>query len=187
MKDATGRERLRLTKPTGETTIRAVSELTPDESADAVDANASAPTDPPTSAQPTTPQPTASPAVRAFIVVAVLLQLVVPLTYYLRDDPYDERFAWRMFSGIRLLSCTTTARETYAGRERTVSLYRVVSPGWVANIERNRRAVIDRYLEHRCALEQVRDVRLTNRCRDVDGEDLPPIEYARDCTTGDTP
>ncbi|MCB9630275.1 MAG: hypothetical protein H6725_23105 [Sandaracinaceae bacterium] len=125
--------------------------------------------------------------VRAFIVLAVAAQLLVPLTYYLRDDPYDERFAWRMFSGVRLQQCDAVATEVHAGAERRVALYGAVSPGWVANLERNRRAVIDRFLEHRCALEGVSAVRLTNRCRDVDGSALPPLEYERDCASEERP
>lgn len=124
---------------------------------------------------------------RAFIVLAVAAQLLVPLTYYLRDDPYDERFAWRMFSGVRLQQCDAVATEVHAGAERRVALYGAVSPGWVANLERNRRAVIDRFLEHRCALEGVSAVRLTNRCRDVDGSALPPLEYERDCASEERP
>ena len=119
--------------------------------------------------------------------LAVAAQLLVPLTYYLRDDPYDERFAWRMFSGVRLQQCDALATEVHAGSERRVALYGALSPGWVANLERNRRVVIDRYLEHRCALEGVSAVRVVNQCRDVDGSALAPIEYERDCTGEEAP
>ncbi|MCB9659503.1 MAG: hypothetical protein H6726_17795 [Sandaracinaceae bacterium] len=126
--------------------------------------------------------------VRAFIVALVALQLLVPLTYYLRDDPYDERFAWRMFSGVRLQQCRTSAFETGAnGVEQQVDPFRLVTPGWVANLSRNRRPVIESYLEHRCDVGELRAVRVLNVCQGVDGEAVPPREYARDCATGGTP
>ena len=126
--------------------------------------------------------------VRAFIVLAVAAQLLVPLTYYLRDDPYDERFAWRMFSGVRLQQCRTSAFETGAnGVEQQVDPFRLVTPGWVANLSRNRRPVIESYLEHRCDVGELRAVRVLNVCQGVDGEAVPPREYARDCATGGTP
>ena len=38
-----------------------------------------------------------------FILVFVLSQLLLPLHYYVgRRDPHDERFAWRMFSPMRM-------------------------------------------------------------------------------------
>jgi hypothetical protein len=125
--------------------------------------------------------------VRAFIVVAVTLQLLVPLTYYLRDDPYDERFSWRMFSGVRLQECEASAYDTRPEGERQVNLYRVIPPGWIANLQRDRQPVIERYLEHRCAAPGVERVRVVNACRGVDGQTLPPREYARDCAAGETP
>jgi hypothetical protein len=42
-----------------------------------------------------------------FIAVFVLAQLLLPLRYYIRHrDPHDERFAWRMFSPMRMVQCT---------------------------------------------------------------------------------
>jgi hypothetical protein len=41
-----------------------------------------------------------------FIVVFVLAQLLLPLHYYVNHrDPHDERFAWRMFSPMRMAKC----------------------------------------------------------------------------------
>jgi hypothetical protein len=124
--------------------------------------------------------------VRAFIVVAVLAQLLIPLTYYLRDDPYDERFAWRMFSGVRLQECELGVFETRGAGEQTVNPYQVVPAGWVEGLKRNRRRVVERYLTLRCEREGTTHVRVENRCVEVDGTPLPPIEVARDCASGET-
>ena len=41
--------------------------------------------------------------IHVFVLVFVILQLYLPLQYYLwNDDPLDERFAWRMFSDIAM-------------------------------------------------------------------------------------
>jgi hypothetical protein len=36
----------------------------------------------------------------------LVVQLGLPAWYYFRDDKYDERFAWRMFSTIRASRCS---------------------------------------------------------------------------------
>ena len=56
-----------------------------------------------------------------------------------------------------------------------------------ARRSRNRRPVIESYLEHRCDVGELRAVRVLNVCQGVDGEAVPPREYARDCATGGTP
>lgn len=124
--------------------------------------------------------------VRVFIVVAVLAQLLVPPTYYLRDDPYDERFAWRMFSGVRLQECELGVFETRGAGEQAVNPYQVVPAGWVEGLKRNRRRVVERYLTLRCEREGTTQVRVENRCVEVDGTPLPLIEVTRDCASGET-
>jgi hypothetical protein len=42
-----------------------------------------------------------------FILAFVVIQALLPLAYYTtRRDPHDERFAWRMFSPMRMARCT---------------------------------------------------------------------------------
>ena len=41
-----------------------------------------------------------------FILVFLAVQLLLPAVYYVaRHDPHDERFAWRMFSPMRMTQC----------------------------------------------------------------------------------
>ena len=41
------------------------------------------------------------------ILIVLATQLLLPLRYYLVNrDPHDERFAWRMFSPMRMSKCT---------------------------------------------------------------------------------
>ncbi len=112
----------------------------------------------------------------------VALQALIPLRYYLGDDLYDERFAWRMFSQVRVQECSAEASED----GRAISPYAVLPAPWVSLLSRNRPAVIGRFLAWRCAAEGARErVRVTTTCRDVTGEPLPPIVRERDCASGD--
>ncbi|MCA9615252.1 MAG: hypothetical protein KC586_20995, partial [Myxococcales bacterium] len=86
-----------------------------------------------------------------FVLAVLALQLFVPLTYYLQTgDPYDERFAWRMFSAVRMYSCRTTATETVDGAERAISLSSTLHQAWVNHLARNRRDVVVAFLDAHC-------------------------------------
>ena len=115
-------------------------------------------------------------------------QIIMPLTYYLRDDPYDERFAWRMFSAERMHVCSTRAIEIVAEnrgkRVRRIRLETSLHQAWLTHIKRNRRPVVRRFLEWRCESPGVSDVRLVNRCAAADRTPLAPRHYAIDCASG---
>lgn len=115
----------------------------------------------------------------------ILLHIAIPLRYY-RDgaDVYDERFAWRMFSSVRVRQCALSAHELRHGSRRALALMEILPAPWVALLERNRPAVVDRFLEWRCDREGVTRVELRNECRDATGDPLPPIEISIACDTG---
>jgi hypothetical protein len=139
-------------------------------------------------ADPKPAAPDASPrkrtVIRGLFLAFLAFQIVVPLSYYLRDDRYDERFAWRMFSDVRMRSCLPHVRETRDGVSTTVQLSQVIHYAWIEHLGRNRRAVIARFLEARCASPGVSAVELVNECRDTDRTALPDVRYARDCASG---
>ncbi len=126
--------------------------------------------------------------VLAFALAVLVIQLVVPLTYYLGDDRYDERFAWRMFSAERMHDCRSRAVEVVTAgghkRARLLALDETVHQAWVSQLERNRRPVVRRFLEWRCEQAGVSEVRLVNRCVAADRTPLPPRQYAIDCASG---
>ena len=111
-------------------------------------------------------------------------QLIVPLTYYVRADPYDERFAWRMFSAVRLHSCRPTASEVVGGDERAVDMPKVIHQAWINTMARNREDVILAFLAKRCEEADVEAATLTNVCVTPSGTRLAPQVYRRDCATG---
>lgn len=120
----------------------------------------------------------------------LIVQLVVPLTYYLRSDPYDERFAWRMFSNVRLHGCRTAVSERVRDGERVdarqINLHRTLEVRWSRLLSRNRVDVIEGFLEWRCLEEERVEVTLVNTCTTPAGEALTPQRYSRDCESRET-
>lgn len=111
-------------------------------------------------------------------------QMIVPLTYYVRADPYDERFAWRMFSAVRLHSCRPGATEVADGQERAVDMPKVIHQAWINTMARNREDVIRAFLAKRCEEDGVEEATLTNVCVTPSGTRLAPQIYRRDCASG---
>lgn len=121
---------------------------------------------------------------RRILFAFLAFQLVVPLTYYVRADPYDERFAWRMFSAIRLHRCRPTASEVAEGQAREIDLQGVIHQAWINTMGRNREDVILAFLAKRCGEEGVEEVTLANVCVTPSGSRLAPQVYRRDCESG---
>jgi hypothetical protein len=117
----------------------------------------------------------------------IALQIAIPLRYYLGDDVHDERFAWRMFSAVRVQQCAVTIREVDARGEQALTddhLYAFLPAPWISLLERTRPAVVDRYLRWRCDREGMRSIRFENACHDASGDPLPAIVREIECGTG---
>jgi hypothetical protein len=125
--------------------------------------------------------------VRVVVAGFLLVQLLVPLRYYLGDDQYDERFSWRMFSATRVVRCRTIAHEAVGdpGTPRPVQLMATIHEAWIETLRRNREDVIRAFLARRCDEEDVREVVLVNQCVDAAEAPLPLIEWRRECETGE--
>lgn len=134
------------------------------------------------------PPPTGRARTLARIVAAVwaLAMLLIPLRYYAPGhDEYDERFAWRMFSQVRVRECALVARDRRESGERVVSLSEVLPAPWISLLQRNRPAVIERYLAWRCETEEdVVASYVTLSCSDASGEALPMAAHLRVCESG---
>jgi len=75
-----------------------------------------------------------------FIAAFVAVQLLLPLHYYLaRLDRHDERFAWRMFSPTRMVTCALTLTADGA----PVAQGREFHQAWAETATRGRRVVIE--------------------------------------------
>lgn len=107
-----------------------------------------------------------------FIVAFIAAQLYLPLSYYLRpdplpelreghagqgpvtlpegSDPFDERFAWRMFSPVRMVKCRATLYDATDGVRKRVRVGQELHYLWVNLMRRARRPIFDQYARWRC-------------------------------------
>lgn len=115
--------------------------------------------------------------------LAVALQIAIPASYYLRSsDLDDERFAWRMFSDVRVKRCRVRAFEVgEQGRRSEIALGQTLHSSWVHSLERGRRAVMLRFLESRCA-PSITAAQLVRHCAGV-SRDEAVERYVYECGT----
>ncbi|HVK78838.1 MAG TPA: hypothetical protein VM734_36310, partial [Kofleriaceae bacterium] len=103
----------------------------------------------------------------AFIAAWLAIQLALPLHYYLlRRDDHDERFAWRMFSPMRMMKCSVEM--TVGGRP--VALEREFHDAWLRIAERGRRSVVAAMGARLCRKYPAQPVVARLTCRPLKGE-----------------
>ncbi len=106
-----------------------------------------------------------------FILAFIALQLVLPLHYYIgRDDKHDERWAWRMFSPMRMARC----RSAIAIDGRPANLGASFHEAWIEVAERGRLSVVERMARKLCGDNPGKPVEVTLDCTYVD---RPPATF----------
>lgn len=101
-----------------------------------------------------------------FIAVFVIAQLALPILYYAgRKDPHDERFAWRMFSPMRMTRCLPTA----AIDGKPFNLGAEFHEAWLEIASRGRFVVIEAMGARLCAEHPKAEVRIGLDCTYIDG------------------
>ena len=104
----------------------------------------------------------------AFIALFLAVQLALPLHYYLaRRDQHDERFAWRMFSPIRMVRCDVTMTVD----DEAVDLDREFHQAWLALASRGRRTVIEQMGKRLCQQHEGSVVVARATCHPLRGDD----------------
>lgn len=104
----------------------------------------------------------------AFIAVFLAVQIALPLHYYMGySDPYDERFAWRMFSPTRMLTCEPTFR--VGGQP--VKLHGQFHEAWIELAKRGRLEVLEAIAQRLCRTTPGAEVVLDLKCKTVDGRE----------------
>ena len=73
--------------------------------------------------------------------LVVALQLAIPASYYFRSERDDERFAWRMFSAVRVKRCEVELRARHGESWEEVDLDRLLHASWQTALERGRKRV----------------------------------------------
>ncbi len=128
-------------------------------------------------------------ALHALVLGFLGLQLGAPISYYLQDDRYDERFAWRMFSPTRMVKCQATLTDRTDGAEIPVNLKREIPDAWRTWFTRGHVRVVRAFGTWRCEDARARgfDPHLTASltCRRPDGSVDVLLEHTEDlCTPG---
>jgi hypothetical protein len=127
-------------------------------------------------------------AANVFIALFLLYQLAMPLSYYLGDGGYDERFSWRMFSTLRLQRCDVAVQERIGGEGgtlRQVPLVQELQVAWINMLKRYRTDVVQKFMASRCRGDDVYEVRYVRRCADTDGSLLPATGLTMTCQSGE--
>jgi hypothetical protein len=103
-----------------------------------------------------------------FIVAIVASQLAIPIHYYVNHrDPHDERFAWRMFSPMRMTKCT--AAWTKDGT--ALDPMREFHEAWNELAERGRFTVIEAMGAQLCGKYKGSQIRVSLTCSYIDQPD----------------
>jgi hypothetical protein len=118
-----------------------------------------------------------------FIAAFLTLQLALPLHYYVaRADRHDERFAWRMFSPMRMVVCSDPGdADLPRGRLRRpprftvdddpVNLFGEFHEAWIEIARRGRYVVLEKMAARLCAEHAGKAVKLKMTCEYLDGSE----------------
>ena len=102
-----------------------------------------------------------------FIAVFLALQLAIPLRYYFRHrDPHDERFAWRMFSPMRMSKCTAQVTKD----DVPMNLGTEFHEAWTDLVERGRFIVIEAMGAELCSRYPKAAIRVSLECTYLEDE-----------------
>ena len=115
----------------------------------------------------------ASRRASVFIICFLALQVALPIQYYTcREDEYDERFAWRMFSPERMVQCRPTFWLSGGadGRRERANLSREFHQAWIETARRGRLEVVRRMALTLCDEYPDKQVRVDLTCTPIDGE-----------------
>lgn len=100
-----------------------------------------------------------------FIVAFLLVQLLLPLRYYIAHrDPHDERFAWRMFSPIRMAQCAPMVTIDGAPARLSSEFHEA----WIEIAKRGRFGVVEAMGAKLCAKHPGKEVHVSLDCTYLD-------------------
>jgi hypothetical protein len=100
----------------------------------------------------------------------IALQMTVPLHYYVaRSDKNDERFAWRMFSPVRMLRCAPSFSVGEPGTP-VGNLSSIFHEAWIRLAQRGRLGVVTAMAKELCERNPEEPVRVKLTCTTVSGE-----------------
>lgn len=112
----------------------------------------------------------------------LLSQTLIPLSYYLRDEPTSERFSWRMFSSIDLSTWDThviaMVEQGDEVVEQEVQLAAVLQETYVKTVQRAQFDIVEEYLRKLTEQTGVREVRFVAQGKFPSGKPMKPIHLS---------
>jgi hypothetical protein len=96
----------------------------------------------------------------------IAVQVCLPLLYYTRRDPHDERFAWRMFSPMRMARC----EPHFQLDSKELVLDTTFHDAWVTLATRGRFVVIEAMAAFLCNKHPGSSLTVTVDCQYLDRE-----------------
>jgi hypothetical protein len=106
------------------------------------------------------------------IAIVVVSQLLLPLHYYVaRRDPHDERFAWRMFSPMRMTACKFEMKVGGKVIDQSSEFHMA----WTETARRGRLGVIEAMAARMCKKHPGTPVTIRLECNYIDREQ--PVVY----------
>lgn len=127
-----------------------------------------------------------SPRARTLSLFAafIALQLLMPLSYYLSSNRYDERFAWRMFSEIRSHQCRPQMLAHSERGAQPVALPSEFHQVWINLLGRQRDEVIEAAMLRVCETGAAR-VTLRNTCVEPREGESYNLDSEMTCNSGE--
>ena len=116
------------------------------------------------------------------IVVFLLSQILIPMSYYFGSEPTSERFSWRMFSSIDLSTWDThvIAMVEQNGKlvEQEVPIHASLQETYVKSVQRAQFDIVEAYLRKLTEQDSVREVRFEAQGKFPSGKLMDPIRLS---------
>ena len=116
------------------------------------------------------------------IAVFLIIQIGVPASFYLIEEPTTERFAWRMFSSSHhsTWNCLFLERVEHNGQhvERVVPIDTIVQAATCKKMREMELAVVSKFMRQWCQRPGVHSVTFTAHGKAPSGRPIGPIRLA---------
>ena len=115
----------------------------------------------------------------AGILLFLISQIAIPLSYYFGDEPTSERFAWRMFSSIDLSTWDAhvfaTMEQNGAMAQQEIPLEVYLQESFVKAVQKAQLDIIEAFMRRLCQQPGVREVRFEAFGKLPSGKAMAPV------------
>jgi hypothetical protein len=125
------------------------------------------------------PTPMARVGIAIGLLLFLVIQIVIPISYYFGSEPTSERFAWRMFSSIHMSKWDTkivaVLEKDGATVERQVPLSPLIQETYVNAINAAQLDIVEPLLRSIAKQPGIREVRFEANGTYPSGKPMKPI------------